>query len=74
VDLLTLHVDGHAGSSKKDEHTNGGGSGGGGPSDPLIQAVIQKLPEKGPWPKAEREIWIKMLEMAFDFYYGPTDE
>lgn len=54
----------------------GGGNGGGdgGPSDPLIQAVIQKLPEKGPWAAADRVTWMKMLAMAFDLAYGATNE
>jgi len=49
------------------------GTGGDGPSDPLIKALIQKLPVKGPWPSKERDNWIKMLAMAFDFAYGPGD-
>jgi len=54
---------------------DGSGSGeGGGPNDPLIQAVIQKLPPKGPWPARARLTWMKMLAMAFDIAYGPDDE
>jgi hypothetical protein len=55
------------------EETDGGG-GGGGPNDPLIRAVIQKLPAKGPWPTKARITWMKMLAMAFDIAYGPADE
>jgi hypothetical protein len=67
------------GGGKKDEHANGGGGSGGGgstggPSDPLIQALIQKLPEKGPWPKADRDNWMKMLEMAFNIAYGTAGD
>jgi hypothetical protein len=43
-------------------------------TDPLIQALIQKLPEKGPWAKADRQNWMKMLEMAFNIAYGATEE
>jgi hypothetical protein len=66
-----------AATIKKDEQPGGGGGGGGngnGPDDPLIQAMIQKLPNKGPWPKAERETWMKMLGMAFDIAYGPAGD
>jgi hypothetical protein len=60
---------------KKDQekHHNGSGSGGG-PDDPLIQALIQKLPAKGPWPAGERVTWLKMLAMAFQMSYGPETE
>jgi hypothetical protein len=47
-----------------------GGSGGGGPNDPLIAALIQKLPNGGQWPAADRVIWLKMATMAFDLAYG----
>jgi hypothetical protein len=46
---------------------NGDGSG---PDDPLIQALIQKLPPAGPWAADERVTWLKMLAMAFDITYG----
>jgi hypothetical protein len=46
--------------------------GGGGPTgDPLIDALVLKLPKTGEkWPRAERETWLKMIEMAFDLAYG----
>lgn len=54
---------------------NGGDDGGeGGASDPLIQAVIQKLPSKGPWPLDDRIKWLKVLSMAFDIVYGSDEE
>jgi hypothetical protein len=56
----------------EDEYTNG--SGGGGPTDPLIHALIQKLPRKGPWSASERVTWLKMLAMAFQMSYGPEPE
>jgi hypothetical protein len=56
----------------EDEYANG--SGGGGPTDPLIRALIQKLPRKGPWSASERVTWLKMLAMAFQMSYGPEPE
>jgi hypothetical protein len=49
---------------------SGNGDGKGGPNDPLIQALIQKLPESGPWGADERVTWLKMLAMAFQITYG----
>jgi hypothetical protein len=49
-----------------------GGSGGG--KDPLIAALIQKLPPEGPWPVDERVTWLKMLAMAFQITYGQEAE
>ena len=54
---------------KQEEHRRNG-SGGGGSNDSLIQAVIQKLPEAGPWSVDERVTWLKMLTMAFQMTYG----
>ena len=51
-----------------------GGSGGGGPDDPLIAALIQKLPPNGKWPAADRVVWLKMATMAFDLAYGRDAE
>jgi hypothetical protein len=55
---------------------NGGGSSGAGAGseDALIQALIQKLPESGPWSADERVNWLKLLTMAFQIAYGPTEE
>jgi hypothetical protein len=58
----------------KRENGGGGTGEGGGPNDPLIQAVIQKLPTKGPWPAKARITWMKMLAMAFDIAYGAADD
>lgn len=47
------------------------GDGGGTTGDPLIDALIKKLPKGGTaWPGAERATWIKMIQMAFDLAYG----
>jgi hypothetical protein len=57
---------------------NGGGAGNGGSSvgsdDALIQALIQKLPKSGPWGVDERVNWLKLLTLAFQIAYGPSDE
>ena len=42
--------------------------GGGGGKDPLIAALIQKLPPEGPWPIDDR------VTMAFQMTYGPEPE
>ena len=52
-------------------HGTGGGNGGGLTGDPLVDALVLKLPPKGAtWPAAERATWLKMIEMAFDLAYG----
>lgn len=39
--------------------------------DPLIDALIDKLPPKGTrWPIDERLVWLRMATMAFDLAYG----
>lgn len=46
-----------------------GGSGGG--KDPLIAALIQKLPKSGEqWPTDDRVTWLQMISMAFQMAYG----
>jgi hypothetical protein len=54
--------------------TGGGGGNGGGPKDPLIAALIQKLPSSGDWPAADRVVWLRMAIMAFDMAYGRSGE
>lgn len=58
------------GSSSKGSGAGSGAGSGGGPDDPLINALIQKLPTAGPWPVADRVNWLKMLAMAFQMSYG----
>lgn len=39
--------------------------------DPLLAALIKKLPPVGkPWPRADREVWLKLMRDAFDISYG----
>lgn len=47
------------------------GGDGGGPTDPLISALIQKLPKSGEtWPAEARVTWLQMMAMAFQMSYG----
>lgn len=59
---------------KEDDKRRNGGSDSGGPTDPLIQALIEKLPAQGPWSADERINWLKMLVMGFQVAYGADDE
>jgi hypothetical protein len=54
--------------------TGSGVGSGGGPNDPLIQALIQKLPKSGPWNADERINWLRMLVMGFQISYGNEAE
>lgn len=49
---------------------NGGGNGGGSEPDPVVKALIDKLPKQGPWPVEERVMWLQMISMAFQMAYG----
>lgn len=54
---------------------SGGNGGGGGPiQDPLIAALIQKLPQKGPYDAAQRIAWLNLMTMAFQLTYGPVGD
>jgi hypothetical protein len=62
-------------TGRRTENTNASRNGGGsGPEDPLIQALIQKLPHSGPWTADERVNWLKLLTMAFQIAYGHCEE
>ncbi len=51
------------------------GDDGGGPSDPLIAALIQKLPPQGTdWSTANRITWLSMMTMAFQMAYGQKEQ
>ena len=56
-------------------HRRNGGGGGNDlpPLDPLIAALIQKLPPAGTreWKAQERVMWLQMAAMAFQMVYGP---
>jgi hypothetical protein len=51
---------------EKLKRENGHGGNCGGPNDPLIQALIDKLPDGGPWPSEARVNWLKMLVTGFN--------
>jgi hypothetical protein len=55
---------------------SGGGDGGGngGPNDPLIKALIQRLPTGSSWPTDDGIDWLKMLVMGFQVAYGTDAE
>ena len=53
---------------------SGTGGGNGGQNDPLIKALIQKLPSGGKWPVDDRINWLKMLVMGFQVAYGADVE
>lgn len=38
--------------------------------DPLIEALIGKVPSDGPWPVEAREAWLTLMRAAFEFVYG----
>jgi hypothetical protein len=63
---------GGAGSGGAGSGTGGGGNGG--HNDPLIKALIQKLPSGGNWPVDDRVNWLKMLVMGFQVAYGTDAE
>jgi hypothetical protein len=70
---------GGTGGQAGEVKTGGGGGGtgagsGGGPNDPLIAALIQKLPSGGSWPVDDRVNWLKMLVMGFQVAYGADAE
>lgn len=46
-----------------------------GTGDPLIDALIKKLPAVGKqWPASDRKTWLTMISMAFDLAYGAASE
>ena len=69
----TKPIDGVSSDNESKESNNKLG-GPGGPKDPLLIALIQKLPEKGPWPADDRIMWLRMIAMAFQMAYGQEDE
>lgn len=72
--LVMPGVAGGAPRKDDDRKPGGGGDGGGGVDDPLISALIQKLPKSGPWSADERVNWLKLLTMAFQMTYGQEDQ
>ncbi len=77
--LIQPGIAGNGFTPPPDEKPKGGGGdgGGGGDSlDPLIAALIQKLPQSGdpkPWPVDQRVTWLQMTAMAFQMAYGAVE-
>ena len=69
----TANVDGK-GASNAGSGRGAGDGGNGGQNDPLIKALIQKLPSGGSWPTDDRINWLKMLVMGFQVAYGADAE
>lgn len=79
-DKLVLPPSASGAGAKEDPDSDKSGSGSGSGSgagdgetpglDPVIAALIKKLPKKGPWGTPERDAWLKMMGMAFDMAYG----
>jgi hypothetical protein len=73
-----LVMPGIAGAPQRDEEKprdegNGSGNGGGGDPpaiDPIIAGLLKRLPKSGAeWPKAQRKLWLQLLEGSFDLIY-----
>jgi hypothetical protein len=54
-----------------------GGNGGGGENtgvDPIIAGLLKRLPKSGDkWPKAQRKLWLQLLEGSFDLIYDDVE-
>jgi hypothetical protein len=55
------------------------GNGGGGEEppaiDPIIAGLLRRLPKSGDtWPKAQRKLWLQLLEGSFDLIYLDKEE
>lgn len=63
---------------REEESDRGGGNGNGGgkppPVDPIIAGLLARLPKSGDvWPKAQRKLWIQLLEGSFELIYKDND-
>ena len=59
-------------SEPSGQRPNGGNGGGdGGDLDPVIRALVQKIPpSSAPWGVDEQVMWLRMMAMAFNMTYG----
>ena len=58
--------------AKPEDGVSGGNGGGKFPPeiDPIIKGLLARLPKSGDvWPKAERKLWIQLLEGSFELIY-----
>jgi hypothetical protein len=62
-------------SERPPKPRDAGGGGDEPPLDPLIAALIQKLPAAGTteWRVEDRVMWLQMAEMAFQMAYGSVE-
>ena len=62
-------------AEEKQERENGSGGGGEPPAiDPIIGGLLKRLPPSGEtWPKAQRKLWLQLLEGSFDLIYKDSD-
>ncbi len=63
------------------DHEHGGSNGSGGSGgeppaiDPIIAGLLKRLPKSGAeWPKAQRKLWLQLLEGSFDLIYLDKNE
>ncbi len=58
------------------EVEHGGNRGGDPPAiDPIIAGLLKRLPKSGDtWPKAQRKLWLQLLEGSFDLIYLDKEE
>jgi len=65
-----------AGGNKGGSSAAGGAGGGNVPPDldPLISALLQKMPTGGNWPLSERVKWLRALAMNLSFVYEAGDQ
>lgn len=57
---------------QRDREPGSGGGGGDDPPaiDPIIGGLLKRLPQSGAkWPKAQRKLWLSLLEGSFDLIY-----
>lgn len=72
--IVTKPAEERPSSDGKNGQGGGGGDGGDNGLDPLIGALVKKLPKPGSdWSLSERVVWLKMMAMAFNMTYATND-
>ena len=62
---------------REERSYSGGGNGGDDPPaiDPIIARLLKRIRKSAPtWSKAQRKLWLQLLEGGFDLIYVDTDE
>jgi hypothetical protein len=58
------------GETQQESKKSGNGDGGNTGVDPIIAGLLKRLPKSGEkWPKAQRKLWLQLLEGSFDLIY-----